>query len=117
MIKKWTEIKSVIGLLVAMVGLQLGTVIATTINTVEARQLKETVTKINQEYMPYILAIDFMQSFQDQLLMAGVLARKDSASFMIVSQKYDDLRLQWMRDLKVVRGFNNKVSSSNGGAE
>jgi hypothetical protein len=96
--------KWVIMLLVALVGLQMGNLVIGVTNSVNGANRQKQIDTIKDDYMPYILVINFMESFQAQLEEAGVYARKDSAAFSRASEKYNKLRLQWMRDMKTTRG-------------
>jgi hypothetical protein len=58
--------------------------------------------------------LDIAESFQLQIEEAAVYARKDSASFTRIAEKFNRLRMQWFRDLRTTRGQSGASSAETG---
>ena len=103
-ISKLESVKTIVFLLIAMVTMQMATTVVSVTNSVNGAHRQQMIEKIQNDYMPYELVLNFMDSFGAQLQEAGIYARKDSASFARTSEKYNELRIQWMRDIRAFRG-------------
>jgi hypothetical protein len=110
---KLEQLKWVIGLLVMFISLQIGNLVIGVTNTVNGQHREVQIQEIKDDYMPYMLMLNFLKSFQYQMEEAGVYARKDSSGFARASEKYNELRLEWMKDMKTSRGESTEPGTSN----
>jgi hypothetical protein len=91
-----------------------------TLTTVQRRQLETVVPmvkEINDNYAPMDLVINISKSYSLQLRQASAIANKDSSALDQTRKEFDELRLEWYKDLKRTRGGDGSDGSSEGGVK
>ena len=96
-VKKWNEMTTVIGLLIAMVALQMGTMVLSVTNSVKGANREERLIIVEQQYVRVADLIWLTSTWEAQTEAMMLYARKDSASTAKATKIYNDLRNEMFR--------------------
>jgi hypothetical protein len=110
--KKWTEMTTVIGLLVAMVALQMGSTILSVTNSVKGADRENRLQKIEDTYVRTEDLVWVSNTWQAETESMMLYARKDSASAAKAHQIYNDLRKEMMQIKLNTRGAGATTNGS-----
>jgi molybdopterin-binding protein len=78
-----------------------------TLTAVQRRQIEKVIPELQEvkdNYASVQLVINISKSYSLQLKKAAAIAAKDSSALLQVEQEYENLRLEWYKDMKSVRG-------------
>ena len=106
------SIKTVILLLITLVAFQFGNMILGVTNGINGSHRQEQLDRIQQNYMPWILAIDFLELTQAQTDEFIAIIKDDYPRIEEANNKFKNLRSRWIEDINGVRGGSSESSLS-----
>ena len=96
-VKKWTEMTTIISLMIGMVVFQLGNTVIGVTNTINGANRQVAIDEIKQNYVTKDELVWLYKSSQEEVKTMMLYARRDSVSAMKAHEIYSELRNEMFR--------------------
>ena len=112
--KQWTEMKTIIALLLTMVALLMGNTIIGVTNTINGSNRETRLTKVEENYVRTSDLVWISNTWAAEAESMMLYARKDSASAVKAHKLYNDLRKEMFQIMLGNRGSDGTSTNATG---